>query len=370
MRALDDLQDLIFNVLSKYPNLTGREIAKKIGVERREVNSFLDKNRGEFHQDENYKWKNKEQNTVIIFPSGWINAEKYELILKGYSNLFNAKNIVEFVFEPETKFLLESIARFLALSNQLFNHGVRVVIDLGSCKASIGYLNRAGFFDLLLDGVKVLPEKPKCSTATLFKGNTVSLVEFGSISPVSKNKPLILNLHSSFVSKTSNDYDLVALTIFSEFIGNISEHSESNLDGFAALQTYMPIHKPKHIQTVISDSGLGVVRTLRQTLENNYPDLYAKFPDDGEDSDIGLVFEVFSKGNITRHGKESGRGLGFKSSREQAAKFDADLSIRLETFNIQLMYREGLLVDHTISKGLTLVQGTHICFDFLLTDSG
>ena len=138
MKGLDDLQDLIFNVLSKHPNLTGREIAKKLGIERREVNSFLDKNRGAFHQDENYKWENKEQNIVIIFPSGWINAEKYELILKGYSNLFNAKNIVKFVFEPETKFLLESIARFLALSNQLFNHGVRVVIDFGSCKASIG----------------------------------------------------------------------------------------------------------------------------------------------------------------------------------------------------------------------------------------
>lgn len=366
MKGLDDLHDLIFNVLSKHPNLTGREIAKNIGIERREVNSFLNKNRSEFHQDENYKWRNNEQNTVIIFPSGWLNAEKYELILKEYSNLFNVKNTVEFVFEPETKFLLESIARFLALSNQLFNHGVRVVIDLGSCKASIGYLNRAGFFDLLLDGVKVLPEKPKSSTATLFKGNTVSLVEFGSISPVSKNKPLILNLHSSFVSKTSNDYDLVALTIFSEFIGNISEHSESNLDGFAALQTYKPTHKQKHIQSVISDSGLGVVKTLRKTLEKNYPELYLKYPNEGEDSDIGLVFEVFSKGNITRHGKESGRGLGFKSSREQAAKFDADLSIRLETFNIQLMYRDGLLVDRTISKGLTLVQGTHICFDFFI----
>lgn len=261
---------------------------------------------------------------------------------------------------------MESIARFLALSNQLINHGVRVVIDLGACNHSIGYLNRAGFFDQLSDEIKVFPEKPKSSTATLFKGNTPSLVEFGSISPISKNKPLILDLHSSFVSKTSNDYDLVALTIFSEFIGNVSEHSESNLDGFAALQTYMPTHKPKHIQTVVSDSGLGVVKTLRQTLENNYPDLYSKFSDDSEDSDIGLVFEVFSKGNITRHGRESGRGLGFKSSREQAAKFDADLSIRLETFNIQLMYRDGLLVDHTISKGLTLIQGTHICFDFFI----
>ncbi|QWN42822.1 hypothetical protein [Acinetobacter baumannii] len=366
MKGLDDLQNLIFNVLSKHPNLTGREIAKELGKEKREINSFLDKNKDKFHQDENFRWSNLERNTIIIFPSGWINAEKFEIVLKEHSDLFKSKNTVKFVFEKKTKFLLESIARFLALSNQLVNKGIRVIIDLGSCKDSIGYLNRAGFFDLLLNEIKVLPEKPESSTAALFKGNTSSLVEFGSISPTSKNKHLILNLHSSFVNRTSNDYDLAALTIFSEFIGNVSEHSESNLDGFAALQIYKPMHRPKHIQTVISDSGLGVVKTLRQTLEKNYPKLHSKFPDDGEDSDIGLVFEVFSKGNITRHGKQSGRGLGFKSSREQAAKFDADLSIRLETFNIQLMYRDGLLVDHTISKGLTLVQGTHICFDFFI----
>lgn len=360
------MEDLIFDVLSKYPNLTGREIAKKLGMEKREVNSFLDKNRDKFYQDEGYRWNNRERNTVVRFPSGWINAERYENVLQGHLDLFSLKNTVIFVFEQKTKFLLESIARFLALSNQLVNHGIRVIIDLGCCEDSIGYLNRAGFFDLLLEKIKILPQKPESSTATLFRGNTLSLVEFGPISPISKNKPLILDLHASFVSKTSNDYDLVALTIFSEFIGNVSEHSESNLDGFAALQIYNPPHKKKHIQTVISDSGLGVVKTLRQTLEKNYPELYSKFPDDGEESDIGLAFEVFSKGEITRHGKPSGRGLGFKSSREQAAKFDADLGIRLDTFNIQLMYRDGLLKDYRVSKGLALMHGTHICFDFYI----
>lgn len=360
------MRDSIFGLLEVSPNLLGREIAKKLGKDRKEVNSFLNKNQDIFYQNNEYRWSICEQDIIINFPSGWISAEQYENILKEYSNLFSLKIGLIFVFEEKTKFLLESIARFLALSNQLANQGTKVTIDLGSCADSKSYLNRAGFFDLLSNEIKVLPKKPESSAATLYKGNTTALVEFGSISPNSKNKSLILSLHSSFVSKTTTEYDLAALTIFSEFIGNVSEHSESDLDGFAALQIYNPFHKRKHIQTVISDSGLGVVQTLRQTLEQNYPALNSKFPVGSEESDIGLAFEVFTKGDITRHGKPSGRGLGFKSSREQAAKFDADLSIRLDTFNIQLMYRDGLLEDYKISKGLTLIQGTHICFDFLI----
>ena len=42
MKGLDDLQNSIFNVLSKHPNLKGREIAKKLGLEKQVVNSFLE----------------------------------------------------------------------------------------------------------------------------------------------------------------------------------------------------------------------------------------------------------------------------------------------------------------------------------------
>ena len=163
----------------------------------------------------------------------------------------------------------------------------------------------------------------------------------------------------------SNDsFETVALTVFSEFINNVGDHSNSQLDGFAALQVYSPYRHRKHIQTVISDSGVGVVSTLRPTLQQHYPDLYRRFSDNDVDADIGLVLEVFSKGNISRYGQESGRGLGFKSTREQASKFDADLSIRINTFNIKLLYRDGKMAAPVISKDLTKIKGTHICFDF------
>lgn len=85
VKGLDDLQNLIFNVLSKYPNLTGREIAKKLGKEKREINSLLDKNKDKFYMDESYKWNNSIQETefVIEFKKGWVDAEVFERNLLG-----------------------------------------------------------------------------------------------------------------------------------------------------------------------------------------------------------------------------------------------------------------------------------------------
>lgn len=355
----------IEQILNIKPGLKGREIAKELGLDRREVNSYLDKHRDEFYKDDSHRWYN---NSVISieFPSGWVDAEKYESTLAYYSNLFEGTGHIKFTFPAGCSFLLEPISRFLALVNQLDLQGVEVTIDMADCGSTRSFLNRSGFFDLLAIDVNVVPNRPKSSTAKIFKGNADSLVEFGSICPKSKNKDLIVSLHSSFVNKSSEAYDMVALTVFSEFIGNVSEHSESDIDGFAALQLYNPPHKRSHIQTVISDSGLGVVPTLRSTLEEYYPDLYERFPDTGTDSDIGLVLEVFTKGRITRYGKKSGRGLGFESTRDQASKFDAHLSLRLDSYCITLTYQAGELASPVIQKGLTKMEGTHICFDFFI----
>lgn len=67
-----------------------------------------------------------------------------------------------------------------------------------------------------------------------------------------------------FVEHSSANYSLEAKTVFSELVGNVTDHSESQIPGLAGLQVYRPYNKPKHIQTVISDSGLGI-----HYLENN-----------------------------------------------------------------------------------------------------
>lgn len=365
------MKESITNVLDIRPSLKGSEIAAILGWNKKEINSFLAQHQDSFIRDgADFTWVNKDPLKVkeikIDFPSGWVDANTYENAVLAGRDFFNDKVRVSFVFKKNTKLLLEVIARFISLINQLNDCGVKVVVDLDNCSDSHSYLNRAGFFDLANKGIIILPKRPTSSTAQQFKGNCRALVEFGEICPKSENKQLKDDLRTSFIAQTSAEYANVATLFFAEFIGNVSDHSESKLKGFSGLQLYSPPNSKKHIQAVISDSGRGVVATLRTTLEQHYPDLYKKYPENQHGSDIGLALEVFSKGKITRFGKESGRGLGFKSTSDNASRFDANLSIRLTDFSIQLIYRKGVLISEDILKNLTYVYGTHICFDFII----
>ena len=49
----------IYELLLLSPNLTGREIAKKIGEERSAVNLFLSKNHDSFSKNDTYQWPSK-----------------------------------------------------------------------------------------------------------------------------------------------------------------------------------------------------------------------------------------------------------------------------------------------------------------------
>ncbi|WP_347016393.1 ATP-binding protein [Acinetobacter seifertii] len=365
------MKNSIKHLLEVKPNLKGAEIAAILGWHKKEINSFLAQNKESYVRDEaDFTWNNKDSLNVreikVDFPSGWIDANTYENEVLAGRDFFEDRVRVSFVFKKNTKLLLEVIARFISLINQLNDYGVKVVIDLDNCSDSLSYLNRAGFFELANKGIIILPKRPISSTAQQFKGKCQTLVEFGEICPNSENKQLKDDLRTSFITQTSPEYANVATLFFAEFIGNVSDHSESKLKGFSGLQLYSPPNSKKHIQAVISDSGRGVVSTLRTTLKHYYPDLYKKYPEDQEESDIGLALEVFSKGKITRFGKSSGRGLGFKSTSDNASKFDANLSIRLMNFSIQLIYRKGELISEDILRNLTYINGTHICFDFII----
>lgn len=365
------MKESIANVLDVKPNLKGSEIAAILGWNKKEINSFLAQHTDAYIRDgSDFTWSNKDPLNIneikIDFPSGWVDGQAYENKVLAGRDFFKDIARVSFIFKKNTKLLLEVIARFISLINQLNDYGIKVVVDLDNCSGAHSYLNRNGFFDLTNKGIIVLPKRPTYSTAQQFKGNCQSLVEFGEICPQSENKQLKNDLRTSFIAQTSSQYANVATLFFAEFIGNVSDHSESKLKGFAGLQLYNPPNSKQHIQAVISDSGKGVVETLRTTLKQYYPELYKKYPENQKESDIGLALEVFSKGRITRFGKISGRGLGFKSTTDNASKFDANLTIRLSDFSIQLIYRKGQLISTDILRNLTFMNGTHICFDFII----
>ena len=355
LRAISDL-------LHHSPGMKGRQIAKELGLDKSQVNSFLHKNQDTFVKNSNHEWcLIRTQYVDIDFATGWIDAKAFEAAI---GKLAYQKDInkVTFRFGAECKFLLIALARFLAFANQLIASGKDVVIDTTACPNTHSFFSRNGFFDYLSQSATCLPDRPLLSAAKTYRDNSDTLVELGEIALPSQNKELIIRLGDRFVEHSSANYTLAAKTVFSELVGNVTDHSESKIPGLAGLQVYRPYNKPKHIQTVISDSGLGIATTLRTTLQNEYPKLYAQFSEETVENDIALVQKAFTSGEVSRFGK--GRGLGFKSSREHASKEKVIIIIRQLTFSLALEYSKGQLINVSEERGLVPITGTHICFDF------
>ena len=357
------MKNKIEQILKSSPGLKGKEIAKKIGVERKTVNSFLHKNIDYFKQNDNFCWflTTPAELRVQFDQDQWMDCNAFEKSLVSAGSPLDLEcSSVVFVVPEKCNILLDAAARFLALCNQLALAGKKVTIDFNDCKSTLGYFDRIGFIDHLNERVELLPQRPPVSRAAIYKGNSQTVVEFGGVDPNKEDKELINQLTNCFVQQSDSKYEAAASTVFGELIGNISEHSKSPLQGFAALQKYGG--RRNHIQTVVSDSGLGIAATLKPSLETHYPTLHKMH--NGDDFDLKIVTAVLTKGEISRFG--SGRGLGFKSSREQTIKFDARLSVRQSSFAISIEYINGQLHDIEQQIDLPTIHGTHLCFDFFV----
>ena len=152
-----------------------------------------------------------------------------------------------------------------------------------------------------------------------------------------------------------------AFTVLSELFNNVQEHSEATTSRFAGLQFYK---RGNHIQTVISDNGLGIVGTLKPVLKDRYPEIARKIAASGIHEGEALLQEVFSVGRISQV-NEDGRGLGLKRSGELAGKFKAKISVRQKDFELRV-YHSQQGVRFYRSLNLARIEGTHICFDFAL----
>jgi hypothetical protein len=257
--------------------------------------------------------------------------------------------------------MTDAILRLLSLFNQLDYCTRRVILDFG-CDDSqlLGYLNRIGFFDHLSPRVEVTPARPAISGATLHRGRNRGVVEIARINKNARDQSLPARLTRAIESACRNRYDLAELsgaawTIFAELIGNVFDHSDTPIDAFAALQVYP---RGNCLKVAVSDSGRGLLCTLRPSLKTEHPRL-ALLPD------IDLLVEVFRSG-ISRHGKN--RGCGLKGSAEKAIKFHAELDVRLPLVRVLLVPgKEGYAPNTAYCyRDLPLIWGTHLCFTFEL----
>lgn len=359
----------IKNLLLKTPGVKAREIAKRLNLDRAKVSSLLHHHVEDFQQDSDYCWSCVNQQIIIEFPKGWVGCKEFEIALSKAGSVLESKAThIKFLIPESGYLLLEAIARLMALSNQLVMANKNVTIDFTQQYETLKYVNRLGFFDYLDKKVEVLPNRPKTSTAKTYKENSDNLVELGEINPKNLDKSIPARFKDVFVKHAGEIYEQTAFTVISESYGNVRDHSESPIPGFIGLQFYRNTSKP-HIQTVISDSGKGILGTLKPILEEKYPEIANELYESELNSDVLLLKKVFTQGEITQKTEEEGRGLGLKSTTNAASKFNATIYVRQENCEVKFFYRHGKLSTFQHQFDMPTILGTHICFDFQLDQS-
>jgi hypothetical protein len=299
----------------------------------------------------------------IHFAANWIDVSKFESALRNSCGPHAPSTTsVTMHFPQGCKVMVDGAIRILSLANQLYatTRSVRLEFDEGE-SGTMGYLNRMGFFDHLHPSVDVMPARPLISRAVLHRGGNNMLHEIASIKSGIRDRGLPDRLAGVVENACKRRSDVTELTgaawtIFAELIDNIFSHSNTNMDGYAALQVYSGGNR---LAVAVSDSGLGIMQTLRPTLQAESPKLAGL-------TDIDLLVEIFRQG-LSRHGAD--RGCGLKGCAAKAIKFNASLDVRLPTQRVHLTPARGAYVPNTAHcyDGLPLLWGTHMVFAFGLS---
>lgn len=300
---------------------------------------------------------------MIELPGRWLDVSQFEEILSsGLSPHENAGGEVLFRFQTRCQLMTDAIVRLLSLINQLHFCTHRVILDFMAEDSPLaGYLNRIGFFDHLPLDIAVRPSRPIFSAAKRYRGANAGLVEIAHIDPAAERDAGLLDrLTRAIEGACGNRPDAAELegaawTVLAELIDNIYSHSDTPVKGFAALQVYK---NGNILKVAVSDSGKGLLETLRPSLKTQHPRL-ADLPE------MELLVEVFRRG-LSRHGPD--RGCGLKGSAEKAIKFRAELDVRLPRVRVHLVPGKDGYAPNTAYcyKNLPLIWGTHLSFAFKL----
>lgn len=310
----------------------------------------------------------------VKFRPGWLSEDIFEEILMKYD--FESADCILFVIPIGCKIMVNSAIKLLTFLNQLAQSKNKITLKFVEGKSrtnTLYYLNRMCFFNHLNSGICVVP-KLKFGDKNINFGKNLKLVEIISIdSSIEMDENLPSRLAHSIVETAQikpsfefsddikNKLITAVTTLFSELIDNIREHSGSVLPSFAVCQIYRPSNEEYVAHVAVSDSGMGILETLRPELANNYPDNleYLSY-DDNE-----LVFEMFRTGLSSRNSES---GCGLITCARQAMKFDASVRIRIKDNLIKLKSNsQGYEVDTSYNhNSLASIFGTTITFEFPL----
>lgn len=364
------MQRRISLLLNHNPGLKGREIAKQLGLDRKDINRFLDANRGFYQQDDSYGWSlNLDSEFLLDASVGatglWIKDKHFERALRSVgSPLEFPHRKVRILISGGKRIFLCAIAKILALANQLALEGRSVALDFSESTDTLSYLSRAAFISRLNQNVSVFPYRPDDSEAATYLANNLGLVELLEIKDSLADENVPERIKHSYSHIFGGQHANKLFTIVAESVTNVQRHSGTKAPGVAAMQHYSSGSEQSTVVTVISDSGAGICATLRPALDLHWPKIAAQFPSTDPLSDPKLIIRAMREQGLSCTGQG---GAGLHATLSNARLLDASITIRQEGFSVALVYRGGELQEPTWTMDLPKLYGTHIVFEFLTT---
>jgi hypothetical protein len=298
----------------------------------------------------------------VELPPKWIDAAALESALgAGVGPHRSEESSIVFSIPGRAPLMVDAGVRLLSLSNQLHHVGKRVTLEFcREAPCAYQYLNRIGFFDELHPEINVRPERPKYSTATRYHGANNGLVEIERLVPGKIDRGIPARLEKALIGSIRDGHRqqrvaAAAYDLFSELIGNVDDHSRTQISGYAVLQVYR-----NGARIAVSDSGEGLLRTLRPSLPEHYPRLTGLSPTD-------LLIHALRNGGLSCKGRGRGGG-GLKRCADHAVELQANLEIRLSDYSLRVRAKHPRWheTDAQTIENMPLLWGTHVVFDVRL----
>lgn len=363
------MQKRIIQLLKKTSGLKAREIASRLDYDRKTVSQHLHEHRDIFVQNpDTFGWSVIDRASFIMELTclgAWLSEVHFEKAMaKSGSPLDAEHGHVVIKFAPERSMLLCAAVKVLTLANQLVAAKKKVELDFSENPKMLTYLDRAAFFDRLNSAVKVIPKRPASSAAQKYNGKNDGLVELLEIDAKQNDVPE--RIRHSFIESAGPEHAGKLFRVVAEFVGNVEDHSGTEIPGLAGLQCYGKAGTGKQkILAVVSDSGKGICATLRPALPEHFPELVKKFDSTIKNSAPMLILHAVLKGGLTRKGFGRG-GAGLHAGHEVAEKLSATIKIRQENFSVTLEYKDDAIEHTSWTPNLPKLMGTHITFEFKL----
>lgn len=300
----------------------------------------------------------------VELPPRWINGLVFENALREDSGPIESQEAnVVFSVASGAALMVDASVRLLSLSNQLRHMGKRVTLEF--CRqdtSTYDYLDRIGFFRELHEEIVVRPERPSLSAVSRYFGGNPGVVEIRPLRLGEIDHEIPGRLERALVSalpegERRERVACAAFYLFSELIGNVHEHSCSALDGYAALQVY---RNGNSARIAVSDSGEGLLETLRPSLPRKYPELVHL-------DSAALLMYGLRRGGLSRKGKGHG-GDGLRRCAEHAMELEANLEIRMPAHSLRVNAKQGSLRKASAQArgNMPRIGGTHVVLDFRL----